>query len=75
MIILNYIIGTLALIVGVISILRISGVMKSSGKLDVMREKLGDKTGAILYTITYGILPIAISIFIIFLTINGISFI
>ena len=74
MIILNYIVGALALLVGITSIFRIFGIMKPSRIFSAMRDRMGVPVGTIIYTIFYGLLPIAFGVYSIFLGINEVSF-
>lgn len=74
MIIINYIIAAFAILAGIIGILTVKGIMKSSKKLEMIREKLGTSNGTTLYIVFYIILPILFAGYLIFQGINGIAF-
>ena len=70
--IVNYLLGAFAILVGITSILRVFGVMKPSRKFSAMRDKLGAGIGTILYIIFYGILPLAVGGYFIMMGIKGV---
>jgi hypothetical protein len=63
--------GLFALLFGVTTLVLRFKNQEKLGKLSVMKEKYGEKTGAIIHTISYTVLPIIAGVLFIVIGLNG----
>jgi len=64
-------IGLFALLFGIYTLIVRMKKPEKFGKLNVMKEKFGDKAGVVIHTISYTIIPIIAGILFIIIAIKG----
>ena len=64
-------IGLFALLFGVSTLVLRFKNQEKLGKLNVMKEKYGEKTGAIIHTISYTVVPIIAGVLFIVIGLSG----
>lgn len=71
----NLVLAIPAFIIGILNLLGIIGVIPmKSAKLGPMQERFGKVSGAVVYSLSYILMPIGLFAVLLYLTIKGISF-
>ncbi len=72
--ILNYILGIVCIVIGILDSLIIAEKIKPSPKFIGMKKRFGDKYGTFLYFLFYVVMPTLFGIWVIYLAANNIAF-